>query len=60
MLALQLAEVKAKLDASQKRVRELEEEQHQNQQECEGLRGLVRDGFLQEVVGGFPYVTLFY
>ncbi|XP_059578072.1 TNFAIP3-interacting protein 3 [Alligator mississippiensis] len=44
-----LAEVKAKLDASQKRVRELEEEQHQNQQECEGLRGLVRDGFLQEV-----------
>uniref|UniRef100_A0A7M4EA39 TNFAIP3 interacting protein 3 n=2 Tax=Crocodylus porosus TaxID=8502 RepID=A0A7M4EA39_CROPO len=44
-----LAEVKAKLDASQKRVRELEEEQHQNQQECEGLRGLARDVFLQEV-----------
>ncbi|XP_067405395.1 TNFAIP3-interacting protein 3 [Emydura macquarii macquarii] len=44
-----LAEVKAKLSASQRSVSELEKERHQHQQECERLqRALARDGPLQE------------
>uniref|UniRef100_A0A8C4YC02 Uncharacterized protein n=1 Tax=Gopherus evgoodei TaxID=1825980 RepID=A0A8C4YC02_9SAUR len=43
-----LAEVKAKLGASQRSISELEKERHQNQQECERLQALVRDGPLQE------------
>uniref|UniRef100_A0A8C3TIL1 Uncharacterized protein n=1 Tax=Chelydra serpentina TaxID=8475 RepID=A0A8C3TIL1_CHESE len=41
-------EVKAKLSASQRSVSELEEERHRNQQECERLQALARDGALQE------------
>ncbi|XP_032618417.2 TNFAIP3-interacting protein 3 [Chelonoidis abingdonii] len=44
-----VAEVKARLGASQRSISELEEERHQNQQECERLQALVRDGPLQEV-----------
>ncbi|XP_044873297.1 TNFAIP3-interacting protein 3 isoform X1 [Mauremys mutica] len=43
-----LAEVKAKLGASQRSISELEKERHQNQQECERLQALARDGPLQE------------
>ncbi|XP_067153195.1 TNFAIP3-interacting protein 3 [Apteryx mantelli] len=44
-----LAEMKAKLDMSQRRVSELEEERHQNHPENESLRYLDRDGLLQEM-----------
>uniref|UniRef100_A0A8C3PDU4 TNFAIP3 interacting protein 3 n=1 Tax=Chrysemys picta bellii TaxID=8478 RepID=A0A8C3PDU4_CHRPI len=43
-----LAEVKAKLGASQRSISELEKERHRHQQECESLQALVRDGPLQE------------
>ncbi|CAM5140105.1 unnamed protein product [Natator depressus] len=43
-----LAEVKAKLGASQRSVSELEKERQQNQQQCERLQALARDGLLQE------------
>ncbi|XP_064366719.1 TNFAIP3-interacting protein 3 isoform X3 [Dromaius novaehollandiae] len=43
-----LAEMKAKLDVSQRRVGELEEERHRNHPENENLRVLGRDGPLQE------------
>ncbi|XP_025937277.1 TNFAIP3-interacting protein 3 isoform X2 [Apteryx rowi] len=45
----ELAEMKAKLDMSQRRVSELEEERHQNHPENESLRYLDRDGLLQEM-----------
>uniref|UniRef100_A0A8C8SVI1 Uncharacterized protein n=1 Tax=Pelusios castaneus TaxID=367368 RepID=A0A8C8SVI1_9SAUR len=45
-----LAEVKAKLGASQRSVSDLEKERHQNQQECERLhQALARAGPLQEL-----------
>ncbi|XP_062430934.1 TNFAIP3-interacting protein 3 [Rhea pennata] len=43
-----LTEVKAKLDMSQRRVSELEEERHRNHPEIERLRVLGREGPLQE------------
>ncbi|XP_028942416.1 TNFAIP3-interacting protein 3 [Antrostomus carolinensis] len=44
----QLAEMKAKLDVSERRVRELEEERHRQHPEDERLRGLGREKPLQE------------
>uniref|UniRef100_A0A674IAF3 NF-kappa-B essential modulator NEMO CC2-LZ domain-containing protein n=1 Tax=Terrapene triunguis TaxID=2587831 RepID=A0A674IAF3_9SAUR len=43
---IKLAEVKAKLSASQRSISELEKERHRHQQECEAA--LARDGPLQE------------
>nr|XP_006125646.2 TNFAIP3-interacting protein 3 [Pelodiscus sinensis] len=43
-----LAEVKAKLGASQRSVSALEKERHRNQQECERLQALAREGPGQE------------
>ncbi|XP_074848053.1 TNFAIP3-interacting protein 3 [Carettochelys insculpta] len=40
---IKLAEVKAKLGASQRTVSELEKEKHRNQQECERLQALARE-----------------
>lgn len=60
-LAFQLAEMKAKLDASERRVVELEEERHRQHPEGERSQALGREKPLQEAVGGcalFPGLCL--
>lgn len=51
-LAFQLAETKAKLDVSERRVGELEEERHRQHPEDGRLRALGRERPLQGAVGG--------
>lgn len=51
-LAFQLAEMKTKLDMSERRVGELEEERHRQHPENERLRVLGRERPLQDMVGG--------
>lgn len=52
LFAFQLAEMKTKLDMSERRVSELEEERHQHPPEKERLQVLGRDRLSQEMVGG--------
>lgn len=51
-LAFQLAEMKAKLDVSERKISELEEERHRQRPEAERFRALGRERPLQEMVGG--------
>lgn len=52
LFAFQLAEMKTKLDMSERRVSELEEERHRHPPEKERLKVLGRDRLSQEMVGG--------
>lgn len=52
LLAFQLAEMKTKLDMSERRVGELEEERHRQHPENERLRVLGRERPLRDTVGG--------